>query len=239
MASDEGYSRRAFLGTGLAAGTGWALGPGAAHGEGADDAGRLAQGTAEAVPHVGSPSTSADLPLPPLVRPKGIDLSPARWIWYPSGRTLPNTVVLFRRTIDLAARPTRAHGMLLGDSRYVLYVNGTRVQFGPAPSDPRWSGGRPLRHHAAPRRGRERDRHPRPLLRLRRGHVAGGEAGAHRAARHRGRWPRSDPAGDRCIVARAPGPRVAAGPVQAVVPAIPAGGLRRAPVPARLVRARV
>jgi alpha-L-rhamnosidase len=131
MASDERYSRRAFLGTGIAAGTGWALGPGATHGEGADDQARR---TAEAAPQ----AEAADLPLPPLVRPTGIDLAPARWIWYPSGRTLPNTVVLFRKTFDLAARPSRAHGMLLGDSRYVLFVNGTRVQFGPAPSDPRW-----------------------------------------------------------------------------------------------------
>ena len=29
-------------------------------------------------------------------RPKTLNLSPARWIWYPSERVLPNTFILFR-----------------------------------------------------------------------------------------------------------------------------------------------
>jgi hypothetical protein len=40
------------------------------------------------------------------------DLSPARWIWYPSGRTLPNTFVLFRRQLKLASKPRRATGWI-------------------------------------------------------------------------------------------------------------------------------
>jgi alpha-L-rhamnosidase len=66
-----------------------------------------------------------------------LDLSPAQWIWYPSERTLPNTFVLFRKTLALETKPHRAVGWLTADSRYLLCVNGRRVQQGPAPSDPR------------------------------------------------------------------------------------------------------
>ncbi|HMD60143.1 MAG TPA: alpha-L-rhamnosidase N-terminal domain-containing protein [Opitutaceae bacterium] len=72
------------------------------------------------------------------------DLSPSRWIWYPSGRTLPNTFILFRRRLQLAERPVRATGWICADSRYRLEVNGRRVQWGPAPCDPRWSEADPL-----------------------------------------------------------------------------------------------
>jgi hypothetical protein len=72
------------------------------------------------------------------------DLSPARWIWYPSGRTLPNTFILFRREFTLGSSPRRATGWICADSRYRLEVNGRRVQWGPAPSDPRWSEADPL-----------------------------------------------------------------------------------------------
>lgn len=65
------------------------------------------------------------------------DLEPARWVWYPSERCLSNTMVLFRREIAMASRPVRASGWILADSRYKLFVNGQRVQFGPAPCDPR------------------------------------------------------------------------------------------------------
>jgi len=66
-----------------------------------------------------------------------VDLAPARWIWLPSERTLPNTVVLFRREIELQAPPRTARGWVSADSRYRLFVNGRRVQWGPAPCDPR------------------------------------------------------------------------------------------------------
>jgi hypothetical protein len=72
------------------------------------------------------------------------DLSPARWIWYPSGRTLPNTFVLFRRELPLAAKPRRATGWICADSRYRLEVNNRRAQWGPAPCDPRWAEADPL-----------------------------------------------------------------------------------------------
>jgi alpha-L-rhamnosidase len=67
-----------------------------------------------------------------------IDLAPAEWIWFPSKRTLPNTFVLFRREFDLSEAPIRADGWISADSRYRLTVNGARVQWGPAPCDPRW-----------------------------------------------------------------------------------------------------
>jgi alpha-L-rhamnosidase len=70
------------------------------------------------------------LPLP--------DLRPAKWIWYPSGRTLPNTFVLLRRVVELPEKPRRAVGWISADSRYLLKVNGERMQWGPPPCDPRW-----------------------------------------------------------------------------------------------------
>ena len=66
-----------------------------------------------------------------------VDLKPARWIWYPSGRTLHNTFVLFRREIELDELPLKADGWITADSRYKLTINGQWVQWGPAPCDPR------------------------------------------------------------------------------------------------------
>ncbi len=70
-------------------------------------------------------------------RPHLLDLTPARWVWMPSTRTLSNTFVLFRREIVLDTVPVRARGFISADSRYRLTVNGKRVQWGPAPCDPR------------------------------------------------------------------------------------------------------
>ncbi len=72
------------------------------------------------------------------------DLTPARWLWYPSERCLANTVVLFRRALALSSKPVRARGWILGSSRYRLFVNGRRIQFGPAPSDPRFEEADPV-----------------------------------------------------------------------------------------------
>jgi hypothetical protein len=73
-----------------------------------------------------------------------MDLSPARWIWFPGKRTLANTFILFRREIELPAAPKRAAGWITADSRYRLTINGRRVQWGPAPCDPRWQDVDPL-----------------------------------------------------------------------------------------------
>jgi hypothetical protein len=74
---------------------------------------------------------------PDAWRPVEVDLAPARWIWLPSQRTLPNTFVLFRREIALETAPRQAKAWITADSRYRLSVNGRRVQWGPAPCDPR------------------------------------------------------------------------------------------------------
>lgn len=73
-----------------------------------------------------------------------LDLAPARWIWVPGNRCLPNTFALFRRTLHLASPPKSAAGWIVADSRYRLTVNGQRVQWGPAPSDPREQEADPL-----------------------------------------------------------------------------------------------
>ncbi len=55
----------------------------------------------------------------------------------PAQRTLPSTFVLFRKEFDLSSTPIAARGWIAADSRYQLTVNGRRVQWGPAPCDPR------------------------------------------------------------------------------------------------------
>jgi hypothetical protein len=55
-------------------------------------------------------------------QPRRIDLTPARWIWLPSERTLPNSFVLFRRELRLSDAPERAAGWITADSRYRLTV---------------------------------------------------------------------------------------------------------------------
>jgi alpha-L-rhamnosidase len=61
----------------------------------------------------------------------GLDLAPAKWIWYPSQRTLPNTFILFRKSVSISKAIESAKGWIVGDSRYLLSVNGKRVQWGP------------------------------------------------------------------------------------------------------------
>ncbi len=86
----------------------------------------------------------ASVALPSTAVSKLPSLEPARWIWYPSERCLPNTFVLFRRELALEAPPRRAVGWIAADSRYRLDVNGQRIQWGPAPSDPRWAEADPI-----------------------------------------------------------------------------------------------
>jgi len=73
-----------------------------------------------------------------------LNLSPARWLWYPSERCLQNTFILFRHEFRLDSLPKQATGWIFADSRYLLTVNGKRVQWGPAPCDPRWQEADPL-----------------------------------------------------------------------------------------------
>ena len=74
---------------------------------------------------------------PETWQPLCADLRPARWIWLPSQRTLPNTFVLFRREFHLDHAPRRAKAWITADSRYRITINGQRAQWGPAPCDPR------------------------------------------------------------------------------------------------------
>ena len=97
---------------------------------------------AEAAKSSEAPGASvAPFPVKPFESAPGdtLDLSPAKWLWYPGDRMLPNTFVLFRRVLQLKAKPKKATGWIIGDSRYLLEVNGRRLQWGPAPSDPRWA----------------------------------------------------------------------------------------------------
>ena len=103
----------------------------------------LADNTQVAAASVGR-KDSAPKVIMASTRPGLPNLSPARWIWYPSGRTLQNTFVLFRRELLLTAKPLRATGWISADSRYRLELNGQRVQWGPAPGDPRWAEADPL-----------------------------------------------------------------------------------------------
>ena len=43
-------------------------------------------------------------------RTGALDLSPAKWIWYPAGRTLQNTFILFRKDVILKEKPSKADG---------------------------------------------------------------------------------------------------------------------------------
>ncbi len=68
---------------------------------------------------------------------KGLAPGLAKWIWLPAGRTLPNTFALFRFSFELKEVPQSLKGFICADSRYELRVNGQRIQWGPAPCDPR------------------------------------------------------------------------------------------------------
>jgi alpha-L-rhamnosidase len=90
----------------------------------------------------------APVPAPPS---GGTAASPARWrgnwIWiYPQSRTAYKTInqaqsrnsyFYVRKSFELPAAPTRTLARVCADSRYTLYINGQRIGFGPARSDPR------------------------------------------------------------------------------------------------------
>lgn len=116
-----GFSRRVFLSASTAGAGGAAL-----------------LGGCGGAPRATAPDDPFAVDVSPGSPAAKIDLAPARWLWYPSQRCLANTFVLFRREVELPAAPRRAAGWVSADSRYLLSVNGARVQWGPAPADPRW-----------------------------------------------------------------------------------------------------
>ncbi len=75
---------------------------------------------------------------------KPLDLAPAQWIWLPAGRTLPNTFLFFKKNLIVKEQVSKATGWILGESRYKLYLNAERIQWGPAPFDPRWAEADPI-----------------------------------------------------------------------------------------------
>ena len=60
------------------------------------------------------------------------DLAPAEWIWYPSGRTLQNTFILFRREVNLASKPRARRRLDRGGQP--ISARGQRQ------ADPVWAG---------------------------------------------------------------------------------------------------
>ncbi len=59
-------------------------------------------------------------------------------------KNLQNTFILFRKEINIDREVKRAKGWIVADSRYQLFVNGRRIQWGPAPCDPRWQEADPV-----------------------------------------------------------------------------------------------
>ena len=102
------------------------------------------QDTSSSTANEGAAENPAPHTIPISLADRELNLAPARWIWYPSARVLQNTVVLFRKRVFFSAKPVSAKGWILGDSRYRLFANGERVQWGPAPSDPRYAEADPL-----------------------------------------------------------------------------------------------
>jgi hypothetical protein len=92
----------------------------------------VAAGSAEATPEATVLNADQAIDLvhrsaPDRWQPHAVNLAPARWIWLPCGRVLPNTFVLFRREIELPAKPLRATALIAADSRYRLTANGQRA----------------------------------------------------------------------------------------------------------------
>ncbi|MBW3469752.1 alpha-L-rhamnosidase N-terminal domain-containing protein [Arthrospiribacter ruber] len=79
-----------------------------------------------------------------LPKRKELNLSPASWIWFPAERILPNSFFHFRKVLKLNKSVRSAKGWIQAESRYVLFLNGQRIQFGPAPSDPRYAEADPI-----------------------------------------------------------------------------------------------
>jgi alpha-L-rhamnosidase len=58
----------------------------------------------------------------------------AQWIWGRVESPKPFQFVRFRKTIEIASRPTRATAYITGDTFYRLWIDGRLVMHGPARS---------------------------------------------------------------------------------------------------------
>jgi len=56
----------------------------------------------------------------------------ANWIWGAGEPAPRNTHMQFRREFELSQLPAAASLHISADSRYILYLNGVRLGFGPA-----------------------------------------------------------------------------------------------------------
>lgn len=81
------------------------------------------------------PVPGAGSGLPPPAADLRATRWPARWITHPAAPKSDYGVYLFRRTLELPAKPSRFVVHVTGDARYRLFVNGRSVCFGPQWSD--------------------------------------------------------------------------------------------------------
>lgn len=96
----------------------------------ADASGRVARPKAAAYWEEGLTEWAAQWIGRANVDKKRIDPSGARWIWYPEGepaKEAPAGLRTFRKTLDLALRPKRAHFAIAADDAFTLYVNGVQI----------------------------------------------------------------------------------------------------------------
>src|SRR5437868_1489383 len=59
----------------------------------------------------------------------------AQWITVPGGTGVDYEICLFRKTIDLATKPSSYLVHVSADNRYKLFINGVLVSIGPARGD--------------------------------------------------------------------------------------------------------
>jgi alpha-L-rhamnosidase len=72
-------------------------------------------------------------PAPADPQPPSMQPWTAKWCWSRKFPARPwNSYVYFRRALHLRDRPRSATVRVTADARYTLYVNGTRIHFGPA-----------------------------------------------------------------------------------------------------------
>ena len=82
------------------------------------------------------PLPGAGSGLPPTAEPLRVGRWPAQWITAPAAPKSDYGVYLFRRVVELPAKPVRFVVHVTADARYRLWVNGHPVCFGPQWSDP-------------------------------------------------------------------------------------------------------